>query len=134
MVSLIAAFLAIGLLIALAVLSWHLMGHVTLDASKSAQASALANESSQFAAAIIFYTVEHVGTTPATFEDLAVSQYLTSIPVGWIDPPPGSTIASRAVIGSEAQNVCADFNLRYGIQGIPECTSIGGISTPVCCQ
>jgi hypothetical protein len=134
MVSLIAAILAIGLLGALALLSWHFMGHVTLDASKSAQASTLVNESSQFAAAIIFYTVEHVGTTPTTFEDLQTSQYLNSVPLGWLDPVPGSTIASREINGAEATNVCAAFNLRYGIQGIPDCTSTGGITTPVCCQ
>jgi hypothetical protein len=134
MVSLIAALLTIGLLCLLGILSWHLLGNVTVDASKSAQASALVNQSSQFAAAILFYTVEHVGTTPATFEDLQVSQYLNNIPAGWLDPIPGSTIASRALSGEEAANVCADFNLRYGIQGIPNCTSTGGIATPVCCQ
>ena len=125
---------AIGLSFAVAVAMIYYGGPAMSEGTVVAQVSALTNQSAQIGAASQFFTVENGGTPPTTLLSLKTSEYLGSIPGGWLEAPEGSTLISKEVTGSQSDTVCLQFNARYGIASIPACADVINSATPVCCQ
>lgn len=100
------------------------------SASTQATVDQLANEGSQIKAASLLYQTDHAGATPPDLATLVTDDYLTSQPANWSVAQGGTQVAYTPVTGTE---VCEEFNAKYGVTGVPSCSSIT-TTQPVCCQ
>lgn len=130
MISLIITIIAIVLvaLIAFAVI-WY-GGSSFVSANAEAVVSTLVNQGAQIKAATLLYETDNAGNTPSSIAELVSKGYLLTVPSNWNVTQGGTQIAYVPVNSSE---VCTKFNAKFGIIGVPSCSSIS-TNQPVCCQ
>jgi hypothetical protein len=98
----------------------------------SAEAASLLGQSAQIVSASTAYANDHYGAKPGTLDALVGEHYLSTVPPGWLDPQGDVTpLTSKAI---ESERACVLFNAKQNIEGIPRCSEVGELTTPVCCQ
>jgi type II secretory pathway pseudopilin PulG len=128
--SLIIVIISVVIVIALAIAVLWYGGSAYTSANAEAVVSQLVNQGSQIKAATLLFETDNAGNNPASITDLVTGGYLASVPNNWSVTQSGTQIAYTAVNSSE---VCIKFNAKYGITGVPSCSSIS-TNEPVCCQ
>lgn len=130
MFSLILTIISILLVALIAIAVIYYGGSEFTSANSKAQVATLVNQGAQIQAATLLYENDNAGNIPSSITTLISGGYLASTPQNWDVTQSGAEIAYTKVSSS---TVCEDFNKKYGVTGVPSCSSIS-TNQPVCCQ
>jgi hypothetical protein len=132
MFSLFLALMALLLAAAAVFATAHFIGAIGEKGKASAEASALLAQGTQIVSASTAFMSEHHGAKPPTLEALVTERYLATVPPGWQELQGRTVLLTSKTIQNE--RACEIFNARQNIQGIPQCSAVGELTSPVCCQ